>query len=81
MSDAKRYLGDGVYVAMDESRDMLVLTTENGINVSNVIYMERHVVEAFLAYVREKPWCDHEWQEQPGEPPVDTCSRCGATRR
>ena len=26
-------------------------------------------------------YCDHDWQEQPGEPPVDTCSHCGATRR
>jgi hypothetical protein len=24
--------------------------------------------------------CEHEWQEQPGEPPVDTCSRCGEVR-
>jgi hypothetical protein len=29
----------------------------------------------------EWPECDHDWQEQPGEPPVDTCSRCGAERR
>jgi hypothetical protein len=25
--------------------------------------------------------CDHDWQEQPGEPPVDTCSKCGGIRR
>lgn len=24
--------------------------------------------------------CEHEWQEQPGEPPVDVCSKCGITR-
>lgn len=24
--------------------------------------------------------CDHDWQEQPGEPPVDVCSSCGAVR-
>lgn len=24
--------------------------------------------------------CEHDWQEQPGEPPVDVCSRCGAVR-
>jgi hypothetical protein len=28
-----------------------------------------------------RPKCDHDWQEQPGEPPVDVCYRCGATRR
>lgn len=26
------------------------------------------------------PDCDHEWDEQPDEPPVDTCSKCGAKR-
>ena len=25
--------------------------------------------------------CEHDWQEQPGEPPVDVCSSCGAVRR
>lgn len=25
--------------------------------------------------------CNHDWQEQPGEPPVDVCPKCGAVRR
>lgn len=24
--------------------------------------------------------CDHDWQEQEGEPPVDICNSCGETR-
>jgi hypothetical protein len=24
--------------------------------------------------------CDHQWEEQPGEPPVDVCPKCGAYR-
>jgi hypothetical protein len=24
--------------------------------------------------------CEHEWQEQPGEPAVDICSQCGEVR-
>jgi hypothetical protein len=34
-----------------------------------------------------RPWpvlvepCDHDWQEQPGEPPVDICNSCGAVRK
>ncbi len=24
--------------------------------------------------------CFHDWQEQPGEPPVDVCSSCGEVR-
>lgn len=33
-----------------------------------------------VASIASRP-CDHEWQEQPGEPPVDVCSRCGKERR
>jgi hypothetical protein len=29
---------------------------------------------------RELETCEHDWQEQPGEPPVDVCSSCGAVR-
>lgn len=25
--------------------------------------------------------CEHEWAEQPGEPPVDVCVRCGEVRQ
>jgi hypothetical protein len=25
--------------------------------------------------------CDHQWEEQPGEPPMDVCVKCGAVRR
>jgi len=24
--------------------------------------------------------CDHDWQEQAGEPPFDSCSKCGLRR-
>ncbi len=58
MSAAKEYLGDGVYIAMDESHQMLVLTTENWIDVTNVIYLENDVLQAFLSYVKRKPWED-----------------------
>lgn len=25
--------------------------------------------------------CDHDWQEQPGEPPFDVCPKCGGIQR
>jgi hypothetical protein len=28
----------------------------------------------------EQSRCDHTWEEQPGEPPIDVCTSCGATR-
>lgn len=44
---------------------------------------EGQLVGAFLrdldSALENEP-CAHEWDEQPGEPPVDTCSRCGAVR-
>jgi hypothetical protein len=46
----KRYLGDSVYVEFDEC-SMLKLTTEDGIGVSNTIYLEGPVYEALVEYV------------------------------
>lgn len=47
----KRYLGDGVYVSFDGFG--LTLTTENGIAVTNVIYLEPQVLEALNKYVAD----------------------------
>jgi len=50
----KRYLGDGVYV--DIQNDMLKLTTEDGLHVLNTIYLEPQVYEALVRYAeREYP--------------------------
>lgn len=46
----KRYLGDGVYV--EWSMESLVLTTENGIEVTNRIYLEPEVYAALVAFVK-----------------------------
>lgn len=42
----KEYLGDGVYVEMQNDY-YVVLTTEDGIAVSNTIYLEPEVLIAF----------------------------------
>ena len=44
----KEYLGDGVYV--DIQNDMLKLTTEDGFDVLNTIYLEPQVYRALLRY-------------------------------
>lgn len=49
-SHMKRYLGDGVYV--EWSMESLVLTTENGIEVTNRIYLEPEVYAALVAFVK-----------------------------
>ncbi len=45
----KQYLGDGVYVDWDDRG--LVLTTEDGIDVTNAIILEPEVFTALVAYV------------------------------
>jgi hypothetical protein len=49
MSLDKQYLGDGVYVAV--SGYDLVLTTENGISITNEIVLEPEVLRALLKYL------------------------------
>lgn len=58
MSDTKKYLGGGVYVDIDGERGMLVLTTENGINVTNTIYLEYEVITDLIRYVQSRA-CIH----------------------
>lgn len=47
----KSYLGDGVYVDFDGFS--LVLTTENGIEVTNTIVLEPEVYSELTRYVAE----------------------------
>lgn len=42
----KTYLGDGVY--LDQEPGSLVLTTEDGVSVTNTIYLEEEVLAAFV---------------------------------
>lgn len=49
---AKTYLGDGVYADVDNA-GQLVLTTEDGINTTNTIYLEPEVVFALFEYIKE----------------------------
>jgi len=48
----KEYIGDGVYVDLWDRG--FVLTAENGIQVSNTIYLEPEVYDALIAYVARK---------------------------
>lgn len=45
----KDYLGDGVYI--DIHGDTIILTTENGIEASNTIFLEPEVLAALERYV------------------------------
>jgi len=47
----KVYLGDGVYVEQDEYSG-IVLTTENGIQITNTIVLEPQVIANLFAYLK-----------------------------
>jgi hypothetical protein len=49
MNKTKTYLGDAVYLELEG--DCLVLTTENGISVTNRIVLEPEVYRALLEFV------------------------------
>jgi hypothetical protein len=48
----KQYIGDGVYVEQDGSD--LVLTTENGIETTNIIVLESEVLNNIFRYLKLK---------------------------
>lgn len=50
---AKRYLGDGVYVAPWAKCGGIILTTEDGIRTTNTIYLEDRVVQMLTEYLIE----------------------------
>ena len=45
----KSYLGDGLYVSFNNG--MICLTSENGIEVLNTVYLEPEVYQALTVYV------------------------------
>jgi hypothetical protein len=47
----KTYLGDGVYANFDGYS--IILTTEDGISVTNEIYLEPEVWQALLEYMKK----------------------------
>lgn len=58
----KKYLSDGVYLQWDGNR--IILTAEDGILVSNRIYINSEVLEAFEKTVALIKKCTQETQEQ-----------------
>ena len=51
--ETKRYLGDGVYVDFRKGDGMMVLTVEDGTEVTNEIFLEHDVIEALLRYIKD----------------------------
>jgi hypothetical protein len=50
MKDAT-YLGDGLYVRLN--RDQYEVFAHNGVEAINTVYLDPHVLEAFLKFVEE----------------------------
>ena len=52
--ETARYLGDGVYARYDEAASQVVLTTFDGIEVTNTIYLEDAVLDSFTEWLRRR---------------------------
>lgn len=52
MTENKIYLGDGVYAEFDLAREIIILTTEDGVSITNTIYLEDFVLEALLKWLK-----------------------------
>jgi hypothetical protein len=50
MESHKEYLGDGVYARIDGK--YIVLTTENGVQATNIIYLESSTLKALDEYIK-----------------------------
>ena len=55
---SKRYLGDGVYAEVDD--EFILLTTNNGLETTNKIYLEKETLTNLFNYVNE---IEFDWQE------------------
>lgn len=49
----KAYLGDGVYVEWDPGREAFILTTENGVEITNTIVLELEVYRNLILFVEQ----------------------------
>jgi hypothetical protein len=78
--DFKRYLGDGVFIEVDYAiPGQFRLTTEDGINVSNEIYIDHRIIVALNQYIADfnqaaseaitvlGPWSEADKQEADGK--------------
>jgi len=54
----KQYIGDAVYAELEGG--MLKLTTEDGIESTNTIYLEPEVFYRLMEYARHQGW---QWEE------------------
>lgn len=50
----RQYIGDAVYAEVDDMSGGLVLTTEDGIEVTNRIVLEPEVLETLEGYLRRR---------------------------
>jgi hypothetical protein len=50
----KTYIGDGVYVELDDNTGGIVLTVEDGIEATNTIYLEPSVLAQLNTFVRRE---------------------------
>ncbi len=63
----KEYIGDAVYAELNDYGD-IVLTTEDGIRVTNRIVLEPQVMKGFIDFL---PWALEQQSRRNEKPTVD----------
>lgn len=48
----KEYIGDGVYVTIEGTTGAIILTAEDGVRITNTIYLEPDIWVALVRLVR-----------------------------
>jgi hypothetical protein len=56
MSEKKQYIGDGVYLDFDKFD--LILTTENGVEATNTIYLDFSVFTNLVDFAQKIGWIE-----------------------
>ena len=49
----KTYLGDGVYAQYDRSAEHIILTSEDGFQITNVLYVDNIVADRLIEFIKD----------------------------
>jgi len=49
----KTYLGDGVYAQYDRSAEHIILTAEDGFQITNVLYVDNIVADRLIEFIKD----------------------------
>jgi len=51
--EIETYLGDGAYVALDDSGPGIAIYTNNGVEVTNIVWLGQTEIEVLIKFIKE----------------------------